>query len=258
MRRLPSEPVPRLAPASRWLARSAVAVTLLSIVATRFGGIPHHNGLLLLALGIFLAFVAVIAATGALAAIWRTGAPGAGTAIRGLLLALLLLAWPGYLAVSAARLPLQNDVTTDTADPPSFSRSRAALDARRGYVPPEFDRQRITESEGEAAGDLPTITVEQPPEDVMLLVQRAATNLGWLVIDTVNPAGRTGTGRVDAIARSLIFRFPDDITIRIRPGVGETRIDLRSASRIGRHDLGANTRHIRDFRRELDAVANPR
>jgi Protein of unknown function (DUF1499) len=257
MRRLPPEPMPRLAPASRWLARTAVTVIALSIVATRFGGIPHRNGLLLLGLGIFVAFVAVISAVAALAAIWRTGAPGAAIAIRGLLLAAVLLAWPGFLAVSAARLPLQNDVTTDTADPPSYSRSRAALDARQGYVPPEFDRQSAADSEGDG-GDLRAITLELPPEDVMLLVQRAATNLGWLVIDTANPSGRTGTGRVDAIARSLIFRFPDDITIRIRPGVGETRIDLRSASRIGRHDLGANTRHIRDFRRELDAVANPR
>ncbi len=257
MRRLPPESVPRLAPASQWLARCAMAVILLSIVATRFGGIPHRNGLLLLSLGIFLAFIAVIAAIAALASVWRTGAPGAGLAIRGLLLALLLLAWPGYLAVSAARLPLQNDVTTDLAEPPSFSRSRAALDARQGYVPAELDRQTVTEAENDSV-DLRTITLEQPPEDAMLLVQRAATNLGWLVIDSVNPSGRTGTGRVDAIARSLLFRFPDDITIRIRPGVGETRIDLRSASRIGRHDLGANARHIRDFRRELDALANPR
>ncbi len=257
MRRLPPEPVPLLAPASRWLARVALAVAMLSVLATRFGGIPHKNGLFLLALGIFLAVLAVIAACGALSTIWRTGAPGMGLAIRGLLLALLILAWPGYLAVVAASLPVINDMTTDPLDPPSFSRSRAALDARQGYVPLEFDRQKAVDLDVEAS-DLRTITLEQPPEDVMLLVQRAATNLGWLVIDTASPLGRTGTGRVDAIARSFVFRFPDDITIRVRQGAGETRIDLRSASRIGRHDFGANARHIRDFTRELDAVANPR
>jgi uncharacterized protein (DUF1499 family) len=65
-------------------------------------------------------------------------------------------------------------------------------------------------------------------------------------------------GRIDAVARSLLFRFPDDITIRLRAGVGETRIDLRSASRVGRHDFGANARHIRDFAREIEALANAR
>jgi Protein of unknown function (DUF1499) len=257
MRRLPPEPMPPLAPASRWLALAAIGIAILSIVATRFGGIPHRNGLFLLALGIFLAVLAVVAAIGAMVSIWRSGAPGTGLAVRGLLWAGILLAWPGYLAVVAARLPVNNDVTTDTADPPSFSRSRAALDARQGHVPLEYDRQRAVDLDSDSS-DLRTITLEQPPEDVMLLVQRTATNLGWLVIDTASPLGRTGTGRVDAIARSLIFRFPDDITIRVRQGAGETRIDLRSTSRIGRHDLGANAAHIRDFTRELDAVANPR
>jgi hypothetical protein len=201
--------------------------------------------------------LSIIAAFGSMITIWQTGAPGLRLAVHGLLLSAVLLSWPAYLAVAAARLPVANDMTTDLADPPSFSRSRSALDARQGYVPPEFDRQKAIDLDLESI-DLRTITLELPPEEVMLQVQRAATNLGWLIVDTASPLGRTGTGRVDAIARSLIFRFPDDITIRIRQGAGETRIDLRSASRIGRHDLGANARHIQDFTRELDAVANPR
>ena len=60
-------------------------------------------------------------------------------------------------------------------------------------------------------------------------------------------------GRIDAIARSLIMGFPDDITIRIRALPDQTRIDVRSASRYGRHDFGVNARRIRRFAAELQA-----
>ena len=257
MRRLLPEPVPLLAPVSRWLATAAACIAVLSVIATRFGGIPVGNGLFLLGLAIVLAVVAVVAAFATFASVWQTGAPGAGIATKGLVLALLVLAWPGYLAVVAALLPVQNDVTTDLADPPSFSRSRAALDARQGFVPAEYDRLRGTELVDDDMG-LKTIIIEQSPEAVMLLAQRAAANLGWLVIDSASPLGRTATGRIDAIARSFLFRLPDDITIRIRPGVEDTRIDVRSVSRIGRHDFGMNTKHVRDFAREIELLASAR
>ena len=45
--------------------------------------------------------------------------------------------------------------------------------------------------------------------------------------------------------------FADDITIRIRPLAGQSRIDIRSASRLGRHDFGANAKRIAAFAEEL-------
>jgi uncharacterized protein (DUF1499 family) len=254
MRRLPAEPVPLLAPVSRGLAVGAVCAALLSIIATRYGGVAHANGLLVFGAAVLLAVLAMVAALSAFVRIWRTGAPGAGVAARGLCVALIVLAWPAYLAGVAAVLPVINDVTTDKTDPPSFSRSRAALDARQGHVPPEYDRQGGAEQADDDNG-LQTIPIEQPADAVMLLAQRAVTNLGWAVVDTANPSGRTQTGRIDAVARSLVFRFPDDLTIRVRQGADETRVDVRSVSRIGRHDFGANTRHVRDFTRELEALA---
>jgi hypothetical protein len=258
MRRLPPEPIPLFAPASRWLGWAAAGFAVLSVLATRYGGIPPANGLVLLGIAILLGVLAAASSAAAFAAIWRTGAPGLGIAVRGLALAVLTLAWPGWLAAAALRLPPVADVTTDPVDPPAFARSRAALDARGGHVPPVFDRDRYAE-QGEAYGDLRPILLDVAAEEAMLLAQRAATNLGWLVVDAASPAGRTATGRIDAVARSILYRFPDDITIRVRPGVGETRIDLRSASRVlGKHDFGANARHIRAFRGEIEALAAQR
>jgi uncharacterized protein (DUF1499 family) len=257
MRRIPVEPMTRLAPLSRWLALAAAATALVAVGGVRFGGVPPLNGLALFSAAIAGAALAAVAAGGALSSIWRHGGPGASLAVKGLLLAALVLgpaAWFGGLAV---RLPMLNDVTTDVADPPSFGRSRAAVDARGGLVIREFDAATAQDHQ-DAWPDLQPILLDQSPEESLALALRAATNLGWRVLDSAAPAGRTGVGRIEATARSLVFGFTDDITIRIRPGVNETRIDLRSASRIGRHDFGANARRIQAFQREIEALAAQR
>jgi Protein of unknown function (DUF1499) len=257
MRRLPAEPIPRFVIVSRWLALIAWAFAISSILAVRFGGIPPLNGLLVLGLGIVIAVIAVVFAMGGFVRIWRFGAPGTGLNARGLLFALALLVWPGFMAVTAARLPVLNDITTDIVDPPSFSRSRAAVDARKGVIPAEFDRQQATDQQLEFA-QLRTIVIEQTPEEVMALALKAATNLGWVIIDSVSPSARVANGRIDCVVTSFLFKFPDDVTIRIRPGAAETRIDLRSTSRFGRHDFGVNTQRIQSFIKEIEALANAR
>ena len=52
--------------------------------------------------------------------------------------------------------------------------------------------------------------------------------------------------------------FADDITVRIKPRAQGTRIDVRSASRIGRHDFGANAARIVRFLDEVYAQATTR
>jgi uncharacterized protein (DUF1499 family) len=257
MRRISVEPMTRLAPLSRWLGLLAVVLALLSVGGVRFGGIPPINGLVVYAAALTSAALAAVAAAGALTRIWRQGGQGTGLAVRGLLLALgvmLPAAWFGTLAV---RLPMLNDVTTDLSEPPSFGRSRAAIDTRGGLVVPEFNTATAQEHQ-DAYPELQPILVDAAPDEAMTLALRAATNLGWRVLDSVAPAGRMGIGRIEATDRSLIFGFQDDITIRVRPALNETRLDLRAASRIGRHDFGANARRIIAFQKEIEGLVSQR
>lgn len=60
-------------------------------------------------------------------------------------------------------------------------------------------------------------------------------------------------GEIRAEARSRLWRFVDDITIRITDQKGESVVNVRSASRVGRGDFGQNARNIRRFQEELDA-----
>jgi uncharacterized protein (DUF1499 family) len=57
------------------------------------------------------------------------------------------------------------------------------------------------------------------------------------------------------VDRTLLLRLPDDITVRIRPRADGTRIDIRSASRLGHHDFGANAARIRRFLEEVSELA---
>ena len=76
----------------------------------------------------------------------------------------------------------------------------------------------------------------------------AATNTPRIAITDEN----RGEGRIEATETSALFRFKDDVVVRIRPFQdGGSRIDVRSKSRVGRGDAGTNARRIRGFRERL-------
>ncbi|OOG23625.1 hypothetical protein B1C78_10905 [Thioalkalivibrio denitrificans] len=74
-----------------------------------------------------------------------------------------------------------------------------------------------------------------------------ARDAGWEIVET-----DAAKGRIEAVATTRFLRFRDDVTILIEPaGQGGSRVDIRSRSRVGRSDLGANARRIRSFQEKL-------
>ncbi|SCY90707.1 DUF1499 domain-containing protein [Microvirga guangxiensis] len=255
MRRLIiEEPYSRPAKWSPTLAWFALIVTVLSALMIRFNRIDYQSGFIALGLGLAIAIVAVGFSLIAFIRIWQEGRRGLSSAIKGLLLAALVLGYPSYLGLKALTLPAISDVSTDTDNPPTFSRSRATLEARGGRVPPDVGPEE-REMQREAYVQIAPLSLDIPPEDAFPLVVKAAENLGWQIVETVPPGGRTGIGRLEAIDRGFPLKLPDDITVRVRPRVDGTRIDIRSASRIGHHDLGTNAARIRKFLEEASNLA---
>lgn len=253
MRRLIiEEPFSRPAKWSPRLAWFSLVVTVIAVLLIRFGRIDYQSGFIALGTGVTFALLAILLSFLAFIRIWQEGRRGLGSAIKGLVLAALVLGYPAYMSLRAAMLPVINDVSTDTDDPPQFSRSRAALVARSGRVPPDVAPE-AREMQREAYVQIAPLTLDIGPDEAFTLVQKAAQNLGWQVIEAVPPGGRTGAGRLEAVDRTFLLKIPEDVTIRIRPRVDGTRIDIRSASRIGDHDLGTNAKRIRAF---LDETAN--
>ncbi len=239
MRRLiVEEPYSASALLSRRLAALALAVALIGVVLAR-AGIDPAAALAVLGGSVGLAAAAVVSALLAFVVIWRTGRQGAGQAAAGLFLALLLLVLPAYLTARAIRAPRLSDLSTDIADPPVFSASRVAQAARGGATPHSLPAA-LRRAQTRAYPKILPILLDLDTDEAFAAVLKAVTASGWRLVEQIPPGGRMGIGHIDAISRSMILGFPCDITLRIRPLAGQTRIYLRSASRFGPYDFGAN------------------
>ena len=231
---------------SRRLAIFALAVAAMGVLLGRTGVITPLQGLVVLGTALAVAGIGLLLALASYIEIWNTGAVGLVRANTGVLLALALLAYPGWLVVRAYQLPAINDISTDLKEPPAFSRSRAALEARGGYIPPDASPD-AREQQRRAYPEAVPVVLELGPEETYALVLQAAQQMKWRIVDRAPPSVRSGAGRLDAVDRTAIMRFSDDISIRIRPLANQTRVDVRSVSRVGRHDFGANAARIRAF-----------
>ncbi len=70
----------------------------------------------------------------------------------------------------------------------------------------------------------------------------AAYQMGWEIIAVHEPVGK-----IEATAQTFWFGFKDDIIVRIQPDSTGSLVDVRSVSRVGVSDLGANARRIRKY-----------
>jgi uncharacterized protein (DUF1499 family) len=253
MRRLLiEEPVTRAGPLARRLAVFSIVATAIALVLVRDPRADTDAALVALAAGLGIALVAALAAVFAFVRVWREGARGLGPAIAGLFLALLILGYPAYLGLRGLRLPPLSDISTDIDNPPAFSRSRAAFAARGGRYPPDPGPASRERQRG-AYPQIAPLTLDIGADEAFELARKAALKRNWQIVEAIRPGGRTGSGRIEAVARGLILNLPGDVTVRIRPRADGARIDVRSASRLGGRDFGANADRIRAY---LDDVAN--
>ncbi|MEM7731016.1 MAG: DUF1499 domain-containing protein [Pseudomonadota bacterium] len=158
---------------------------------------------------------------------------------------------------TAASLPFIHDITTDTQDPPSFGATiMAERDATPGVNTVAYAGKRVR-GEGtplvsalqtQAYPEIRTLVLSEQPGVVFGRAEQAARDLGWAIKESDAEAGR-----IDATDTTFWYGFKDDVTIRLRPAQGGgTRLDVRSVSRVGGSDLGANAARIGAF---LDAMA---
>src|SRR5579884_1301261 len=197
-------------------------LALFAAVVVGIGLLLAHAGLEPIAVlavvgsAIIFACLAVLCAGAAAVAIWRTGRKGVGILLTGALLAVLVLAYPIYLTAQAIRLPVLNDVSTDLDNPPAFSLSLKALAARKGWTPPSLS-DAVRQQQIKAYPDVQPILLDLDGDEAYQTVLQAVFAKHWTVVDAIPPGGRLGLGHIDAIDHGMIFGFPDDITIRIRP-----------------------------------------
>ena len=90
--------------------------------------------------------------------------------------------------------------------------------------------------------DIKSLIVTTPPAETVQRAIDAARASGWEIVASDAPAGR-----IEATDTTRWFGFKDDIVVRVRPEGPGSRIDVRSVSRVGKSDVGANAKRVREF-----------
>mgnify|MGYP003387271280 CR=1 FL=1 len=204
-------------------------------------------------LGVFALIVALLAqpAGGRIAALIAILIPSAG------------LYYANQIKIAQAHIPPIHDISTDWKDPPQFSDATMQLrgsDANPIEHPwtvfPKSEKYR--ELEGKSYEDVQKWAY---PDVVPIVVDSAADIAYSKALDAAHKIGlaitiaNAGHGQIEGVATSFWYAFKDDVAIRVRAKDGGGAIvDLRSVSRVGVSDLGANAARIRAFRTALTAV----
>jgi len=222
-------------------AIAAVALCIVGVVLAWLRVVPGIVGFGIFALGGVGASVAGLAV---IVRLLRGRVPGAG-GVLALLVALGFVA----SALPGVGMPRINDFTTDIENPPTFEHAAtfAANAGRDLSYPAEFaGLQR------QCCADLRAAVLEMPPAEAFArAVAVARATPGW---EVTYQAPIDGT--MEAVATTTVFGFHDDIVVRVRPGShGGSRIDVRSKSRDGKGDIGANAARIRRFVAALEGGA---
>ena len=162
---------------------------------------------------------------------------GLALALCGLGIGLLTAALPWSWWQTVQSVPFIHDITTDLENPPVF----VAILPLRADAPntAEYGGPEIAAQQREGYPDLGPLTLATPPQQAFERAVAAAQEMGWEIVATV-PA----EGRVEATDTTFWFGFKDDVVVRVSPTESGSRIDVRSVSRVGTSDVGANAKRI--------------
>lgn len=234
-----------------------VGVSLPALALGAFGAhfeiLPTFAGFGIFFLGIFLGILAFI--TGGIGLIHTRKGKGmlgrhlaAGAFVIG---GAILVSAVGLAVPSGEYAPPINDITTSPTDPPLFEFAGQA-GSNRGQdmnYPAAF-----AALQQEAYPDIQPMEISSPAADTFALVLSAADKLQWVVT-----ANNETTLTLEATDTTSFFHFVDDVIVRVRPSEMSpettSTVDIRSRSRMGQGDMGANAARIRNFR---DALENLR
>ena len=214
---------------SRWAIFGFLSA-ILSLVTGIMAGFGHHwgwwhfgTGFLILKWAVYggLASI-VISLIGIVYA--RPGGARKGMiwAMLGLVISLSLVAVPLGWINKAGTVPAIHDITTETDNPPPF--------------------EDVAEQQKLAYPNLKPLVVAISTLQTFKLALDVAHDLGWHIV-----ADEPEQGRIEATATTFWFGFKDDIVVRITPVGKDSRVDVRSVSRVGRSDIGTNAARIRKY-----------
>jgi uncharacterized protein (DUF1499 family) len=226
------------------LALAAAVLLLVAGPGTRFGWWEFGTGFLLMRVAFFGGAAAAVLSL-VLLVVPRTRRAAPSVLVAALLIA-SVVAWIPWNGLQTVRsLPFIHDITTDTDDPPQFV---AVLPLRADAPnPPDYAGEEVAAQQREGYPDIQPLQLPLPVDQAFALALEAAQAQGWEIVAVVPEEGR-----IEATATTFWFGFKDDVVIRVASAGDGSRVDIRSKSRVGRSDVGANAARIRAYSSELE------
>jgi len=174
----------------------------------------------------------------------RTRRGGVAALLAALVIGLGTAALPLSLVQKARSVPPIHDITTDTANPPEF----VAIAPLRTDAPNpvEYAGEETAGQQREAYPAIKTLRIDARPGIVFEHALDTARTRGWEIVEADE-----SQGRIEATATTFWFGFKDDVVIRLRGDSEGTEVDMRSKSRVGLSDVGANAARIEAFLEDL-------
>ena len=245
-------PPSRLAVWARRIAVFSLVVAALAIMIERVDLLEIVPVLVTFGAALGLSVLAILLALASFVSLWKHGGSGFAQAVTAALIGAGLLAYPGYLAYVGHGLPAINDITTDPVDPPRFERVARLRPPDRSQYP----GLATAELQREAWPDIEPLLVNVNPKAAFDGTLAVITKRKWLIVDSRAPAPNR-EAHIEAIARTPIMGFRDDVVIRIRPMGEGAKVDIRSASRYGKTDFGTNAKRVLALLDDIDDAATP-
>lgn len=137
-------------------------------------------------------------------------------------------------------MQLIHDVSTDIDNPPPFVALRTVRLACKNGV--DYSGIRDNDEHKRRYPAVVPSRFDTKPAIAYEKALAAARAMDWKIIAT-----DAREGRIEATATTRLMRFKDDVVIRVVSDGTGSRVDVRSASRVGRSDLGANAARILQF-----------
>ena len=226
-----------------WLKRFSLVALLgfpIAVLGTRLQLWQYGPGLKLVAATFVLSCLVFVASV--IVAIWkRQSAPATRkAAMIAAAVSLLPMLGIGTQLAGGSKLPAIHNISTDVTDPPQFV--KIALIRNDQHNPLEYNVRELADVQRAAYPNVTTqytnLSIGQAHDRAMLVAQ----SLGWDIVHHDVDAGI-----IEATDTTKLWNFKDDVVIRLRSVDGEIAVDLRSVSRVGRSDLGANAKRIESF-----------
>lgn len=256
------ETSPKVKKIRDWIHRIALALAvflpiflMVAALGTKFGLWSWQSGLgATRNIGMKLIFATLgMGILALLATVFIKPRKGWWIAVLAIILPAAFMAKGASVKKTADSLPFIHDVSTDTQNPPTFSdvitSERAAVKGVNtleyiGKKTPDFrGGELVSVLQVKAYPTLRPLVVAAEPDVAFDQALAAVKSMGWKVAYS-----NLDAGQIDATATTFWYGFKDDVTVRIQPSEGGgSLVDVRSISRVGGSDLGANAARVEAF-----------